>query len=517
MNRISGVAIGLVAATLLAVFGGFFLLQPDPVLPVFLLQASALSADGHWMAVLAPTAVAAAARQSFERKEAGGDDDPTAPALAEIKRWMEDQGKAWKAMKETNEALIKAKADGKAVADLEAKLGKVSEDMDRLAEVKAQVDELLVKLARPGGLAGDPKSAELLAAEVKGFNDALRADYQAKGRVVASAVSAEHYQQYKSAFASLVRHGDLERLSSDERKALSAGSDPDGGLLMPTPMVGRMVARVYEKSVLRQLATVQTLSSDSLEGLVDNDETGGGWVAETAARDETPTPKLGKYRIETHEIYAEPRVTQKLLDDAAVDIEGWLANKVGDKFARIEGLAGWRGNGVGKWRGIADYPTAVTGDDTRAWGVIQHVNSGAAGAFHTDKADPLQKILGEFRDEYLQNANWVMRREVRTLIRLLKEATTDRYLWEPALQAAQPDRLMGYPVRVDQYLPALATGSLSLAFGDFREAYTIVDRLGVRTLRDPYTAKPFVKFYSTRRSGGGVVNFEAVKFVRFGT
>ena len=488
----------------------------DPAAFYALAQLVLQPGDGALLAVLAPTAVAAGISSGYERK-AEGDDDGTAPAIAEIKRLMEDQGKAWKAFKDTNDALIKAKADGKAVTDMEAKLAKIGEDMDRLAEVKTQVDELLLKLARPGGMGGDSKASEALAAEVKGFNDALRADYQAKGRVLSGAVSAEAYQQYKSAFMGLVRHGDLERLTGDERKALSTGSDPDGGLLMPTPMVGRMVARVWELSVLRQLATVQTLSGDALEGIVDNDEAGGGWVSETGSRDETSTPKVGKYRIEAHEMYAEPRVTQKLLDDAAVDIEAWLAMKVGDKFARIEGLAGWRGNGVGKWRGIADYPTATTADDTRAWGVIQHVNTGASGEFHTNKGDPLQKVLGEFKDVYLQNATWVMRREVRTLIRLLKEATSDRYLWEPSLQAGQPDRLLGYPVRVDQYMPALGSGSLSLAFGDFREAYTIVDRLGVRTLRDPYTAKPYVKFYSTRRSGGGVVNFEAVKFVRFGT
>jgi HK97 family phage major capsid protein len=127
----------------------------------------------------------------------------------------------------------------------------------------------------------------------------------------------------------------------------------------------------------------------------------------------------------------------------------------------------------------------------------------------------LLDLLGAFKDKYLQNASFVMRREVRTKIRKLKEATSDRYLWEPGLQAGQPDRLLGYPTRIDQYMPTLATGSLSLAFGDFREAYTIVDRMGIRTLRDPFTAKPYIRFYSTKRTGGGAVNFEAVKFLKF--
>ncbi len=161
------------------------------------------------------------------------------------------------------------------------------------------------------------------------------------------------------------------------------------------------------------------------------------------------------------------------------------------------------------------YTTAATGDDTREWGQFEHVITGANGAFHTTKADPLQDLIGAFKDQYLQSAQFLMRREVRTAIRKMKEATSDRYLWEPSLQAGQPDRLLGHAARIDQYVPAIATGSLSLAFGDFKEAYTIVDRIGVRTLRDPFTAKPYIKFYSTKRTGGGAVNFEAVKLLKF--
>jgi hypothetical protein len=208
---------------------------------------------------------------------------------------------------------------------------------------------------------------------------------------------------------------------------------------------------------------------------------------------------------------------QKILDDAAVNVESWLAGKVADKFARVEGAGFTTGTGVGQPRGLFAYTTAATGDDSRSWGQFEHVVTGANGAFHTTKADPLQDLLGAFKDQYLQRASWLMRREVRTAIRKMKEATSDRYLWEPSLQMGQPDRLLGYPARVDQYVPAIATGSLSLAFGDIAEAYTIVDRMGIRTLRDPFTAKPYVVFYSTKRTGGGAVNFEAVKFLKFST
>ena len=431
--------------------------------------------------------------------------------LSEVKNLIEEQGRAWEEFKRTNDELVKAKADGKAVADLEAKLANLSVAVD---EAKSRADDAFeeMKASKRPNLGGGGDSD--VQKEAKSFNDALRADMQSKGRLVAE-ISVDQYAQYKSAFMGLVRHGDLERLSADERKALSAGSDPDGGYLLPTPTVGRIVQKVYEQSVMRQLADVQTISTDAIEGIVDNGEAGAGWTSETGTRSETTTPTVGKWRIEAHEMYAEPRVTQKLLDDAAVDIESWLGGKVADKFGRVEGTAFWNGNGSGQPRGLATYTTAATGDDSRAWGQFEHVKSGANGDFHTTKADPLQDLIGAMRDQYLAGASFVMRREVRTKIRKLKEATSDRYLWEPSLQAGQPDRLLGYPVRIDQFMPALTTDSLSLAFGDFREAYLIVDRLGIRILRYPFTAKPYVKFYTTRRVGGGAVNFEAVKFLKF--
>ena len=432
--------------------------------------------------------------------------------MSEIKNLIESQGQAWEAFKKANNEIIAAKADSKAIGDLEAKLAAVNAEMDKMSEVKADFDNFVLASKRPGA-AGDDKNE--LDTEAKSWNAMLRADYQSKGRSIPSEVSTDQYAQYKSAFYSLVRHGDIERLNADQRKAMSAGSDPDGGYLLPTPTVGRMVKKLYEQSVMRQVANVLTISTDALEGIVDNDEVDAGWVSEIGDRPDTDTPQLGKYRIEAHEMYAQPKVTQKLIDDAATDVEAWLAEKIADKFGRVEGNAFVNGNGVGKPKGLFAYSTAATGDDVRAWGTFEHILTGANGDFHTTKADPLQDLLGAFKDQYLQNASFLMRREVRTKIRKLKEATSDRYLWEPGLQLGQPDRLLGYPVRIDQYIPTIATGSLSLAFGDFREAYTIVDRIGVRTLRDPYTAKPYVRFYSTKRSGAGAINTEAVKFLKF--
>lgn len=435
--------------------------------------------------------------------------------ILEIKKVIDQQGEAFEQFKKANDALIAAKAEGKAVGDLEAKVATLSASLDKLSEQKAAIDDLLLKAARPGGLGGDTKASEAKAAELKAFNGALRAEYQAKGKAFGGDLSQEAYEQYKSGFFKVVAGVSIDSLSSDERKALSAGSDPDGGYLLPNSTQGMMVTKLFEQSVMRQIADVQTISTEKIDGLVDDDEADAGWVSELGTRSDSGTPQVRRWEIATHEMYAMPKVSQKLIDDAAVNVEAWLAGKVADKFARVEGTAFWEGTGVGQPRGLATYTTAATADGSRAWGQFEHVNSGANGAFHSTQFDPLADIQGAMKDHFLANAQWLMRREVRTAARKLKESTTNRYLWEPGMQVGAPERLQGYPVRVDQYMPTLATGSLSLAFGDFRQAYTIVDRIGIRTLRDPFTAKPYVVFYSTKRTGGGAMNFEAIKFLRF--
>ena len=436
--------------------------------------------------------------------------------LKDIAQTLEEQGKAFTAFKAANDALVQAKADGKAVGDLTAQVETLSKELDKLSEMKTAIEEIQKKANRPGNDI-DAKSAAELNAECKSWNDMLRADFQSKGKAMPAPLDAKEYAEYKNAFFRIASGVTVDSLSSDERKALSAGSDADGGYLLPQSTVGRMVTKLYDQSIMRRLATVQTISTDKIEGVIDNDEADAGWVSEIGTRSDSGTPQVGKWEIQAHEMYAMPKITQKLIDDAATNVEAWLAAKVADKFARVEGTAFAAGTGVGQPRGLFTYTTATTADDTRAWGTFQHVVTGASGAFHTTKADPLQDLIGAMKDQYLGNAQWLMRREVRTAVRKMKEATSDRYLWEPSLQMGQPDRLLGYPVNIDQYVPTIATDSLSLAFGDFREGYTIVDRVGVRTLRDPYTAKPYVVFYSTKRTGGGAINSEAVKFLKFGT
>lgn len=306
---------------------------------------------------------------------------------------------------------------------------------------------------------------------------------------------------YVKAYGAYLRKGEADGLAELEAKALSAGSDPDGGYAVVPEMSDRIATTIFESSPIRSIATVETISSDALEMLVDKDEAASGWVGEATTRSETDTPELAKARIPVHELYAEPRSTQKLLDDANFNVEDWLARKVADKFARDEATAFVVGTGVGQPRGFTTYAGGTS------WGQIEQVNSGGAGAVTADGLIDLQNAL---KQGYLARAVWVMKRTTVGEVRKLKDAN-NQYLWQPGLAQDKPPTLLGHPVTAADDMPVVATNALAIAFGDFTAAYTIVDRVGIRVLRDPFTAKPYVKFYTTKRVGGDVVNFEAVK------
>jgi len=228
-------------------------------------------------------------------------------------------------------------------------------------------------------------------------------------------------------------------------------------------------------------------------------------VAESASRTDTNTPQINKKSISVHEIYAQPKATQKLIDDSAIDIESWIAEKVADIFSSTENSAFISGNGSGKPKGILAY-TAGT-----AFGEIEQVDSEEDGVV---TADSIVKLYYALKDEYAKNATFLMNRATVQAVRLLKESTTDQYLWQPGLAAGSPDTLLGVPVKQASDMPVPAADSLSIALGDFSRGYKIVDRVGMRILRDPFTDKPFVKFYTTKRVGGEVVNFEAIKLLK---
>jgi HK97 family phage major capsid protein len=269
---------------------------------------------------------------------------------------------------------------------------------------------------------------------------------------------------------------------------------------------------------MRQIASVQAISTDALEGIEDLGEAGAGYAGEHAQGSDTTTPQVGKWRIPVYIIDTEPKATQSILDDAAVDVEAWLAGKVADKFARFENAEFVAG--ATKIRGITSYTNAADSGSGVTWGTIGYIATGTSADFGSTvatTADKLIDVVGLLKNAYLPNANWVTRRSVITKIRKFKiGATVDHYIWQPGLTLGAPETILGYPVKRMEDMPALASDSYSLAFGDFKAGYQIVDRMGIRVLRDPYTAKPYVKFYTTKRVGGGVLNFEAIKLLKFG-
>ena len=428
----------------------------------------------------------------------------------DVKKVIEDLGKTFEEFKTAHNTQIEELKKGQKDPLVEEKLTKLG---TRLDELQAQKDELEKKFNRPR-LEGNESAEELKA--LAQFNREVKALAHQKGTPQPADATLDDFKAYKGAFAAVLRK-DSRQLTDAERKAMSVGTDAEGGYLVPADMSGRIVSKLYDLSPIRGIADVQVIGSDRLEGIEDTDEASAGWVGELGTRSDTTTPRVGKYEIVAGEMYAQPKASQRLLDDSSVDIEGWLSGKVTDKFARVEGAAFVNGDGVEKPRGFTAYTYVATGDATRAWGQLEMVKTGVNGNFAaSNPADILFDLEAAFKPGYLAGANWTTRRSVIQLIRKFKDST-GQYLWQPGLSAGRPAQLIGYPIVMAEDMPALSANSVSLALGNFKVGYQIVDRLGIRVLRDPYTDKPYVKFYTTKRTGGAVVNFEAIKAVQFST
>ena len=436
--------------------------------------------------------------------------------LNEFKSLIDKQGEAFEAFKQTHEELKKNDAL------TTEKLERIEKSLDAAVEAKAKMEaaieaerkereELEARINREGIKADSETEAKRML-ELKEFNTTM-AGIAADQKRSFAPFEMKDYDEYKAAFNSFMRKNE-RMLSADEVKTLSAGSDPDGGNFVTPDMSGRIVTKVYETATMRQVASQQTISTDALEGIEDLDEAGAAYAGEQNVSGNADTPQVGKWKIQVYWIDTEPKATQQLLDDAAVDVEGWLAGKVADKFARFEN-AEFVAGAAGKIRGLTSYTTSADSGSGVAWGSLGHVVSGANGDFAgSNPADKIHDLVGLVKAAYLGNSRFMTRRAVVTKIRKFKDGLGN-YLWQPSLTLGTPETIAGFPVVRAEDMPALTTGSLSLAFGDFGAAYQIVDRQGIRVLRDPYTSKPFVKFYTTKRTGGGVVNFEAVKFMKF--
>lgn len=312
---------------------------------------------------------------------------------------------------------------------------------------------------------------------------------------------------YHEAFYKYIRKGIEQDLSRYEQKALSAGVEAEGGYLLPAPTIEKIIQRLNDTSNFRRIASVINISTDVLEMLIDRDNAEVGWVAEKDERPETKTPELAKLRINVHEMYAKPRATQKLLDDSQIDAENWIVNKISERMGQIENHAFVYGDGKNQPKGLLDYPKVSKND--WSWGKIACVKTGKEGGFDDNNIDPLLEVISIVKAGYLHKSQWLLSRSVLLALRKLRDKEGN-YLWQPGIAIGDPMTLFGYPVTVLEEMPSIDDEKATILFGDFSSAYQIVDRHDMRVLRDPYSAKPYVEFYATRRVGGDVINFEAL-------
>jgi HK97 family phage major capsid protein len=399
----------------------------------------------------------------------------------ELKETIQALGKAFDAFKAENDARLK-EIEKKGAADplLTEKVDKINADIAQISALKKQLDTLETAVAQgqfPGG----------------GKNELDR-------------VKAQH----KDAFAKFFRKGAEGGLRDLEIQAgLSTLSDPDGGFLVPEDYEQAIDRVALSVSAMRRLATVRTIGTDTFKKLVNQGGASAGWVGEKGARAETNTPTLTEIAINTKEIYAMPAATQTLLDDSRVDIAGWLADEVSIEFSEQESEAFINGNGVEQPKGIAAY--TMTPNASYAWGKVGFITSGNASLVNDlDKLIDLQHSL---KPVYRNGAAWLMNDATLATIRKMKDGDGN-YIWVPGLKDGAPDTLLGKPVEIDDNVDDIGNGKYPIFFANFKRAYLIIDRQGVRVLRDPYTTKPYVLFYTTKRVGGGIVMYEAIKALK---
>lgn len=300
-----------------------------------------------------------------------------------------------------------------------------------------------------------------------------------------------------------------------EMKRMSTGTGADGGLAVPLEIDQRIESTLSAISPIRSIADVVKVGTANYRKLVAVGGFASGWVSDSAARPETGTPSFSEVAPPMGEVYANPAASQAMLDDAMFDVEGWLANEIATEFARAEGVAFVSGSGTDQPKGFLTYPVSANPDNNRPFGTVQYLASGAKGAFATtNPADRLIDLVHALRSPYRQGAVWVMNSNTLSVIRKFKESTGD-FIWRAGLQDGQASTLLGYPVVEVDAMPDIGDSSLSIGFGQFRSAYVIAERGETAVLRDPYSNKPFVHFYATRRVGGALVNSEALKLMRF--
>lgn len=435
------------------------------------------------------------------------------PAPAALARSFDDFMTTFSAFKAENDTRLKA-IEVKGAADplVEEKVNRALADaMEKVKALQGDIAELkrAPRPTDPGGDGDAVKHAHRMAIITKAEGGALKSQGFHK---VDETKMADGFAAYDREIKTYLRFGE----DVAETKALAVAGDPKVGYFVQPIRSDRIITKIRDTSPMRQYAGSVSITGPSIEFPVDRGDADCGWVGEKTSRSETDIDELGETKILVHELYAKPKATQNLLDDAGIDIEAWLDGKVSDKFTRVENAAFVNGNGVKQPRGFMTLPKATTKDTTRAYGTLQYVATGAAGAFATTApADVMIDAVMALHSSYRQGATWAMNRATLSSVMKLKDGQGN-YLMIPMFR---DNRLMftalGYPIAEFEDMADIASGSFSIAFANFASGYLIVDRQGIRQLRDPYSSKPYVEFYTTKRVGGDVIESDAIKIIKF--
>jgi HK97 family phage major capsid protein len=405
----------------------------------------------------------------------------------ELKKTIEAIGKAFEEFKAENDQRIADLAKDKNDPLLAEKIDKINAELTELKNLKTELAALDKYVSRIGAPEGGGSSTD--------------------------GVKTEH----KKAFEAWFRKGGDDRLEAVKKLQVEAGlstlSDPDGGYIVAPPEFDQAIDRVAGTiSVMRQLATVRTIGVNEYKKIVNQGGASSGWVAEKEDRSENDTPTLKQITINMKEVYAEPGATQLALDDSYMDLASWLADEVSIEFAEQEGEAFITGDGVANPRGIAGYDFVA--NSSYSWGNVGYVAGGHATLLNN--ADKLIALQHALKSVYRTGASFLMNDATCEKIRTLKDGEGN-YIWRPGLLEATPDTLLGKPVAYDDNVADIGAGAYPLFFGNFKRAYLILDRMGIRVLRDPYTSKGNVLFYTTKRVGGGIIMWEAIKALKIAT
>jgi HK97 family phage major capsid protein len=373
--------------------------------------------------------------------------------------------------------MLEVKADS-----LEASFDALENDEDGVAELQAELATLKARIAEGVIAAQRPALDGVKSAEASAFVD----QYLRKG--VEAGV---------------------------ELKAVGSSTDAIGGFAVPREIDEKIEKNLVAISPIRAIANVVKVGTAGYRKLITSGGTPSGWVAFEAARPMTNTPTFSEIVPANGELYANPAASQQMLDDAMFDVESWLASEIATEFARAEGMAFVKGTGTSQPLGFLSSPNATTADGVRPQGTLQFIGTGTAGAFPaSNPQDKILDLVQSLRPPYRQGAVFVMNSATATALRKFK--TTDgAYVWQPGLVSGQPATLLGYPVIEAEDMPDVAANSLSIAFGNFKAGYVIAERSATSILRDPFTNKPYVHFYATKRVGGQVINSEAIKLLKF--